>query len=97
MVFLKGLALLANNLLGFYLTLIIARVIVAWLINLHILNGSNKLVSMIDDLVGALVDPALNMLKTHLPFLVIGVIDITPVVLYILVEVVQLGLISLVA
>jgi len=96
MTFLSGLILLVNNVLGFYLTLIVARVVLTWLINLKILNGSNKLVGLVDSIAGALVDPAMNLLKKYMPFLVIGSIDISPVVLYILVEVVQIGLISLV-
>lgn len=96
MVFLKGLVLLINNALGLYLTLIIARVIISWLINFSILNPSNKIVSVIDEVIGALVDPVLNLLKEYLPFLVIGSIDVSPVVLYFLVQIVQLGLISLV-
>ena len=96
MVFLKGLVLLLNNALGYYLTLIIARVIVSWLINLGVLNPNNTVVNLVDKMSGALVDPVLDTLKRHLPFLVIGAIDISPIVLYIAVEVVQLGLISLV-
>lgn len=96
MVFLKGLVLIVNNVLGFYLTLIVARVILSWLINLGILNGSNKLVALVDSVAGSLVDPAMDFLKKYMPFLVIGTIDISPVVLYILVEVLQVGLISLV-
>jgi YggT family protein len=96
MVFLKGLVLLVNNALGFYLTLIFARVIVSLLINFGILNPNNTVVNIVDKFTGAIVDPVLNLLKKYLPFLVIGSIDISPIVLYLLVEVVQLGLISLV-
>ena len=96
MVFLKGLVLLINNVLGYYLTLIIARVIVSWMIGLGILNPNNTVVNLIDKMSGALVDPVLDTIKRYLPFLVIGAIDVSPLVLYILVEVVQLGLISLV-
>lgn len=95
--FLTGLVVLLNNAIGGYIFVLVARIVLSWLIGFHVLNSSNKLVSLIDGIAGALVDPVLAFLRSHMPFLVIGSFDLSAIVLYFLLQVVQLGLLSLVA
>lgn len=94
--FLTSLVVLINNAIGAYIFVLIARVVLSWLIGFGILNESNKLVSVIHTAAAALIDPVLDFLKKHVPFLVVGAVDLSPVALYLLAQVVQIGLLSLV-
>lgn len=91
---LTSLVILTNNLLGFYLTLIFARVIMSLLVNFGILNGKNTIVSFVHDATAALVDPVTDRLTKLLPFLVFGSVDLSPVALYFIVQILQTVLLS---
>jgi uncharacterized protein YggT (Ycf19 family) len=93
---LVSLVVLLNDALGFYLTLIIARVIMGLLVNFGILNGTNAVVAFFHDAVAALVDPITAKLTSWMPFLVFGSVDLSPVALYIIVQIVQVGLLSII-
>lgn len=93
---LTTLVVLLNNLLGAYLTLIFARVVMSILVDFKILNGANAVVAFIHDATAALVDPVTSKLTSLMPFLVFGSVDLSPVALYILVQIVQALLLSLV-
>lgn len=96
MTILASLIFLINNILGAYLFVLIARVVLSWLIGFGVLNDSNKLVAIIHDAAAALIDPVLNKLKSVLPFLAVGPLDLSPVVLYVLIQVIQIVLIGIV-
>ncbi len=91
-----SLVFLVNNILGAYLFVLIARVVLSWLIGFNVLNPSNKLVAIVHDAAAALIDPVLAKIRKVLPFLVIGSIDLSPVVLYFVVQVVQIVLVGMV-
>lgn len=96
MTVLATLVFLVNNVLGAYLFVLIARVVLSWLIGFGVLNGANGLVSGVHEIAAAVVDPALAKMKKVLPFLVVGPLDLSPVALYFLIQALQIVLIGLV-
>jgi len=93
--FLISLLVILGNVLGFYLTIIVARVIVHLLVTFNILNTTNTLVTFTHDAVAALVDPVTDKLKVLMPFLVFKSVDLSPVALFLLVQILQAFLIAL--
>ena len=87
---------LINNILGMYIFVLMARIILSWLLGFGILNSSNKFVALIHNASAAMVDPVLAKIRKVLPFLVVGGMDLSPIVLYFLIQVVQIVLIGIV-
>jgi len=69
--FIAALATLVNFLLSAYMWVIIARAVISW-VNADRYNPIVRFLCQI-------TDPVLNWLRRHLPFLVVGGIDMTPV------------------
>jgi len=86
-----------NNVLAAYLVLIIARGVMGLLVHYGILNATNVIVADVYGLTAILVDPITTRLKALLPFLVQGSIDLSLVALYIVVQLIQAGLLTAIA
>lgn len=74
----------ALSLLSF---LLIVWIIVSWLISFRVLNTSNRFVYAVYDTLERLMTPILRPIRKHLPDL--GTIDISPIVLFLLIEFLQ--------
>jgi YggT family protein len=69
-------------LIGLYMNVVIAAVIVSWLIAFGIINRHNEIVYMIARALNALTEPALRPIREVLPDM--GGLDISPIVLWLL-------------
>lgn len=78
----------ALNLLS---VLLIVWIIISWLISFNVLNTSNRFVYAVYDALNRLLTPILRPIRKRLPD--IGAIDISPIVLFLLIEFVQYCLI----
>lgn len=67
-----------------YCWIIIGYVILGWLINLNIVNNSNRIVNTILTVCYQLVEPVLNKIRNLLPYL--AGIDLSPFVLLMLIH-----------
>ena len=74
---------LALQVLKLYSYVVIANVVISWLVAFNILNTQNRLVYSILEVTYRLVNPALNKIRSFLPNL--GVVDISPVILLLLI------------
>ena len=59
---------------------LIAYIILTWLVNFNIINTGNRFVYGIVDTLYRLCEPSLNFVRKYLPS--IGVIDLSPLVVY---------------
>jgi len=75
----KSLLILFDNVVGFYIWILIINAIISWLVTFNVLNTSNRFVYSILDVSYKLTDPPLNYIRRFLPNL--GSIDISPIVL----------------
>lgn len=96
MTFATGLVFLINNLIGAYVYVLIAYVILSWLIGFGVVNSRNPVVAFVNQITDALVEPVVSKLRKLMPFLVVGPIDLSVIALFFILQVVQLGLITLV-
>lgn len=74
---------LLDAVLGFYIFVIIASVILSWLTMFGIINSYQPFVRTVMDMLNALTEPALAPIRRFLPRL--NGIDLSPLVLYFLV------------
>jgi YggT family protein len=83
-------------LIGLYMWVIIAAVILSWLIAFNVVNTNNRVVFTIGDMLYRVTEPALRPIRNILPNL--GGIDISPVILILILlfirDVVLLGWIA---
>ena len=78
---------LAVNIVGLYIFVVIAGVVLSWLSVFNVVNTSNRFVYMVGDFVYRITEPALRPIRGFLPNL--GGIDISPVILIFLLWAVQ--------
>ena len=78
-----------NQLIQLYIFVIIAAVIMSWLVSFNVLNRGNRFVDAVWRTLAALTEPALRPIRRFLPSL--GGIDISPIILLVLVNAVQIG------
>ena len=75
----KSVLILFDNIVGFYIWILIINAVISWLVAFNILNTSNRFVYSLLDVSYKLTDPPLNFIRKYLPNL--GSIDISPIVL----------------
>ena len=75
----QSLLILLDNLISFFIWILIINVVLSWLIGFNILNAQNKLVYLIYEFSYKITAPPLNVIRRYLPNF--GSIDISPVIL----------------
>ena len=75
----QSLLILFDNLINFFLWILIINVVLSWLIGFNILNAQNKFVYLVYEFSYKITAPPLNIIRRYLPNF--GSIDISPVLL----------------
>ena len=75
----QSLLILFDNLISFFIWILIINVVLIWLIGFSILNAQNKFVYMVYEFSYKITAPPLNIIRRYLPNF--GSIDISPVLL----------------
>ena len=75
----QSLLILFDNLINFFIWILIINVVLSWLIGFSILNAQNKFVYLIYEFSYKITAPPLNIIRRYLPNF--GSIDISPVLL----------------
>jgi YggT family protein len=75
---------LIDALLGIYMWMLIAQVVLSWLVQFNVLNTRNRFVYLIGDFLYRVTEPALRPIRRFMPNL--GGIDISPVILALLIS-----------
>ena len=75
----QSLLILFDNLVSFFIWILIINVVLSWLIGFSILNAQNKFVYMVYEFSYKITAPPLNIIRRYLPNF--GSIDISPVLL----------------
>ena len=75
----QSLLILFDNLISFFIWILIINVVLSWLIGFRILNAQNKFVYMVYEFSYKITAPPLNIIRRYLPNF--GSIDISPVLL----------------
>ena len=75
----QSLLILFDNLISFFIWILIINVVLSWLIGFSILNAQNKFVYMVYEFSYKITEPPLNIIRRYLPNF--GSIDISPVLL----------------
>ena len=92
----KPIILGISMLLNIYVWILIISIIYSWLLVFNVINTRNQFVAMLGDFLYRITEPALrpirNMLYRFLPDL--GGIDVSPIILFVLIYVVQIYLIE---
>ena len=70
---------LIDQVIGFYITLVIVQVVLSWLVAFNVINTGNRFVYMVGDFLYRITEPALKPIRRLLPTM--GGIDLSPVVL----------------
>ncbi len=70
---------LIDTVLGIYITLVLAQVVLSWLVSFNVVNTSNRFVYIVGDLLYRVTEPALRPIRRLLPRF--GGIDLSPIVL----------------
>lgn len=70
---------LINTVIGIYIWILIASVVLSWLVAFNVINTRNHVVYMIGDLLHRLTEPLLRPIRNILPNM--GGLDISPVIL----------------
>ena len=78
-----SLVILIDTLLELYIWCLLVFVVMGWLISFRVVNTHNRLISVVNDFLYRLTEPALRPIRRVLPNL--GGIDISPVVLILLI------------
>ena len=86
-VILSGFLFLLSKIIGYYIWIIIAGVILSWLTAFNVVNRSNRFVHVVGDFIFRITEPALRPIRNILPNL--GGIDISPVLLILILLTVQ--------
>lgn len=76
-----------NYIIGIYVWIIIAHVIMSWLVSFNIINANNNFIIMFLQFLYRITEPVLSKIRRILPFF--GGIDFSPVVLIIFLWFVQ--------
>ena len=72
---------LIDTVIGIYIFVIFAQVILTWLVHFNVVNTRNQFVYMVGDFLFRLTEPVLRRIRRVMPNL--GGIDISPVMLII--------------
>lgn len=72
---------LADTILGLYIFLLLASVIMSWLITFSVINTGNRFVYLLADFLYKITEPLLRRIRRYLPNM--GGLDISPIVLLI--------------
>ena len=75
----QSLLILFDNLISFFIWILIINVVLSWLIGFSILNAQNKFVYMVYEFSYKITAPPLNIIRRYLPNF--GSVDISPVLL----------------
>ena len=75
----QSLLILFDNLISFFIWILIINVALSWLIGFRILNVQNKFVYLVYEFSYKITAPPLNIIRRYLPNF--GSIDISPVLL----------------
>ena len=75
----QSLLILFDNLVSFFIWILIINVVLSWLIGFKILNAQNKFVYLVYEFSYKITAPPLNIIRRYLPNF--GSIDISPVLL----------------
>ena len=78
-----SLVILLDTLLELYIWCLLVFVVMGWLISFRVVNTHNRLISVVNDFLYRLTEPALRPIRRVLPNL--GGIDISPMVLILLI------------
>lgn len=70
---------LVNNVIGFYIWLVIISVIMSWLVSFSVVNTQNRFVYMVMDFLYRVTEPVLKPIRRIMPNL--GGLDLSPIVL----------------
>lgn len=68
-----------SSIIGIYVWVIIASVILSWLVNFNIINARNNFIIMVREFLYRVTEPVLNKIRRVIP--IMGGIDLSPVVL----------------
>ena len=74
-----AIANLIDTIIGIYIWLLLAMVVLTWLVSFNVINTGNRWVFQIGDFLHRLTEPLLAPIRSWLPNL--GGIDVSPVVL----------------
>lgn len=80
-------------LLSLYVKVIVVAIIVSWLIMFNVLNTSNRLVYLINDILTRLTEPGFNLFRRFIPPL--GSVDLSPLFLLLAVQFLQMVIIRI--
>ena len=78
----QSLIILVDSVIGLYVWLLIASVVISWLVAFKVVNTSNRFVYQVGDFLYRITEPALRPIRRFVPS--IGGIDISPVLLILL-------------
>ena len=70
---------LIDQVIGFYITLVIVQVVLSWLVAFNVINTRNRFVYLVGNFLYRITEPALKPIRRLLPSL--GGMDLSPVVL----------------
>ena len=70
---------LIDTVLGIYITLVLAQVVLSWLVSFNVVNTRNRFVYLVGDFLHRVIEPALRPIRRILPSF--GGIDVSPMVL----------------
>ena len=79
----QSLLILFDNLINFFIWILIINVVLSWLIGFGILNAQNKFVYLVYEFSYKITAPPLNIIRRYLPNF--GSIDISPIILLLLI------------
>lgn len=80
----QSLAQFINTIINIYIWILLIQVIMSWLISFRIVNMGNQFVRMVYDVSYRLTEPLLRPIRRIIPHL--GGIDISPVILILLIQ-----------
>ncbi len=82
---------LIDTVLGIFIMLVFAQVVLSWLVGFNVVNTRNRFVYLVGDFLHRVTEPALRPIRRLLPNF--GGIDVSPVVLLVVLYFIQLLLI----
>jgi len=70
---------LIDTVIGIYIFIVFASVVLSWLVAFNVINTSNRFVYLVGDTLHRLTEPALGPIRRILPNM--GALDLSPIVL----------------
>ena len=83
----NSLLFLIIQIISLYKFILIVYIIATWLINFNIINASNRFIYTIMEALYKLCEPSLRIVRRYIP--TFGNIDISPIIVFILLEFLQ--------